>query len=400
MAQIINEQKMMEDNMFEFEQKITSPLTRFLPMNFIPTDYYHISNADTTVDEGWLDVEHILGESSPIRFKFIEDLPIYMDNANILLELSEGDTGIDTAYEGEGTIVPGTIEPCINDHFIVKHLGSKFVFRMTSVNYDTILPDNYYKVGFTLSFISSEKAKLLDKQVLEKNTCLVEKIGTDEKCIIESEYYKEVENVEKMYVQIIDNYLNYFYNKRYNCILGYWGDGRRIFCPFLTEFVIRHNLFKYKRNQIDNLILTEQFPDMRRGLKYEQSIYRFIELKDKKKLTKFPFITFKGTNNAHTQFARWYDHSVDVVDIEVNMPDANYILTEEDKTVIELHGPCNSKIIDMINDYIAGTLTITSIPDTIVDDLYVFKENTLDLFFLTPIILYILKDMKSKVLAK
>ena len=107
------------------------------------------------------------------------------------MDISEEDVGLDSEYSSEATILPGTITPYQNDFFVLKQLKEKFVFRVTEVQHDTIMTDNFWKINFQLEYIDVEKQESLDKQTTEKYSCLMENIGTDERCIIEDEYYEE-----------------------------------------------------------------------------------------------------------------------------------------------------------------------------------------------------------------
>ena len=92
MALVINEKKMVDDNMFGFEERVKSPLTRFSEKTFTPVEYYHINNVESTADAGFEDIEEILGERSPLRFRVIHDFPLYgLEGIN--LDISEEDVG-------------------------------------------------------------------------------------------------------------------------------------------------------------------------------------------------------------------------------------------------------------------------------------------------------------------
>ena len=77
MGLIIDEQRMIEENTFEYEKRIQSPTNRLIDTKQTYTTYYHILHDQTTVDEGFLDVASIIGHRSPIRFSKIENFPIY-----------------------------------------------------------------------------------------------------------------------------------------------------------------------------------------------------------------------------------------------------------------------------------------------------------------------------------
>ena len=86
----INEQKMIEENIFLHEQRLKSPLRRFIDKSFTPAIYYHINTAKSTVDRGWQDVSEILGQNSPFQYMKIENFPLYeMDQ--IVLQLNNDD---------------------------------------------------------------------------------------------------------------------------------------------------------------------------------------------------------------------------------------------------------------------------------------------------------------------
>lgn len=393
MSIILNEQKMLTENMFEYEDRVKSSLTKYIDKTLTPVEYYHIKNNDTTADRGWQDVEEILGDRSPIRFQVIHDLPIG-GIENIALNLSETDIGIDGSYEGEGTILPGTVVPSQNDHFVIKVLKDSYIFRVTEVSYDTIMPDNFYKITFILDAIDAGKQDDLNKQTVRKTTCLPDNIGTSEKCIIEDDYYDEIRKINKMYLEMLNNYITFFYNNKYNCLLGDWENGCKIYDPLQREFIHNNGLFRNK-NQIDNLVFNELFNDPRRKIKYENSIYRFIELRDTCKLTQFPYYVFRGINNKQTPFSRWNDKNVYILDIQANMGDDPRVLLSEDSVAtIKMNYPTDSKYLKLISDYIhRDDISVSEVDLTLGEELLMLTDSNLEVFIFTPIILYILRSI-------
>ena len=118
MATILNEQKMIEDNVFQFEERARSPLIRFTDKTFTPVIYFHINNLKSTTDQGFVDVAELLGDNSPIKFQRIDNFPLYGLEA-IMVALQDGDAGIDGSYDGEAYVMPGTIVPSPNDYFLI-----------------------------------------------------------------------------------------------------------------------------------------------------------------------------------------------------------------------------------------------------------------------------------------
>lgn len=396
MPLIIDEQKMLEENMFKYEDRVKSSLVRFSDKTFTPVEYYHINNNETTVDGGWNDVEEILGERSPIRFQVIHNFPIYgLEMINP--DLNDSEIGLDSTFEGEATVLPGTIVPLQNDYFVMKQLHDSYIFRITEVQSDAIMPDNFYKINYMLEYIDKEKQEELDKQTTDKFTCVMENIGTSDRCIIEDDYYEDIRKINKMYAEMLNNYITFFYSSKYNSILGDWKDGTKIFDPLQREFIQKHQLFTVD-NQIDNLVLTEQFRDSRRKIKYENSIYRFIETRDLNKLTRFPFYTFLGMNNKQTSFARWHDTKVYILDISYPMdPESPVLLSQDSMDTIRMNYPTDSKYLRLIANYIhRDNISISEIDLSLGDELLVLQDSNLEVFFFTPIILYIIRDIIDK----
>lgn len=396
MSIIVNEQKMLTENMFEYEDRVKSPLNKYIDKTFTPVEYFHIRNNDTTTDGGWIDVEEILGDRSPVRFQVIHDLPI-AGIENITINLSETDIGLDGSYEGEGIILPGTVVPLQNDFFIIRILKDKYIFRVTEVQYDTIMPDNFYKISFVLDNIDAGKQEDLVKQTVRKTTCLIDNIGTSERCIIEDDYYDDIRKINNMYSEMLNDYITFFYNNKYNCLLGDWGDGYKIYDPLQREFIHNNGLFKVKK-QIDTIVFNELFIDPRRKIKYENSIYRFIELRDTRKLTQFPYYVFRGTNNKQTPFSRWNDKNVFILDIQANMGDnPNVLLSQESVNTIKMNYPTNSKYLKLISNYIhRDEINISEIDLTLGEELLMLSDSNLEVFIFTPIILYILRSIVNK----
>ena len=109
-------------------------------------------------------MDKILGAQSPIRYSEVKNFPIY-GMEMIQLDLDEAEEGITSSYDGgELIILPDTIIPYPDDFFIIEHKGMEFLFRVTAVNYDTIKSNNFYKISFTIKYVTREESvKILMK---------------------------------------------------------------------------------------------------------------------------------------------------------------------------------------------------------------------------------------------
>jgi len=397
MAFIVEEKRMIEDNIFEYEQRLKSPVSRFIESTPTFVTYYHLNPDVTTTDGGFQDVASIIGFRSPLRFNKINSFPLYGID-QIVLQLQDTDQGLDTSYEGEATIVPGSIKPLENDFFIIPYLKQPYMFRVTEIMYDTIMPDNYYKIGFKLEYLDDGKVENIENQVHEKYTCVLENIGTENNCIIELESKETLDKIEEMYDDMASTYKSVFYNERHNCFLGEFGCGQFLYDPLQTQFINEHQLFNKKHN-LECLMLTDQFEDSKRRIKYERSVYRFIERRNPNLAKNFSYDIYAGINNQQTSFYRWMDKSIYILDNPSNLSmNATNIFSNEFVLAIQSNGFTNSAHAELIKRYARGEeLGIHDIPLTLNEELLTLDGN-MEVFFFTPILMYIIKDIVNSFL--
>lgn len=395
MAYIINEQKMVEDTTFQFENRFKSPTARFIDTTPVFVTYYHVDTDNTTVDEGFLDVASVIGHRSPIRFNKIENFPLYgMDQ--IVLNIAEDDQGLDTTWDGDGIVLPKTIKPVPNDFFVIPTLKDYYIFRVTNIQYDTVMPDNYYKIEFKLEYIDSTKLEEIEKQVLEEHICVLENIGTETNCIIEKSSYQKIKEIEKMYAEIKDLYMAMFYNDRHNVFLCEIEDNKLLYDPLQTYFINIHKLFNNK-NDLSTIILTDQYDDPKRKYKYAKSVYRFLETRDMKLLSMFKYTTRPGTSIRESSFRKWHDRNIEVLDTPMVIPDeSNSIFSRDYMEAIKLNAPVESEYASLIQRYLRSEkLTIKDISMELDTEL-IYLNNSIEVFFFTPFIMYIIRDIIEK----
>lgn len=395
MATFINEKRMVNDTLFNYEKKFHSPMSRFIDKTQTYVTYFHIADDASTVDPGFNDINDYLGESSPLRYKRIEGLPIYGLDA-IVLQIEDSDQGLDRNYEGDAVLINSTITPFQNDFFMIPSLKDFYIFRITAVNSDHIMTDNYYQISFVLEYVDRGKAMALNKQTVEKYQCIFENIGTERKCIVRSDTFEQIEKLNKMYDSIRDTYISLFYNERYNCFLGEIdGPCHLLYDPFQVEFMTNHDLLN-RKNQLDVIVPTQQFTDSKRRIKYEHSIYRFFEKRELGLLQAFKFNMFLGANNPETAFALYADNNVQVVDIpssKVLNASSMQIFSDEFVTAMKVNGPTETRYGKLLIDYIHDdNLTIDAIPLDLEDEMIALSAD-LEIFFIIPIILYIIQEL-------
>ena len=400
MGFLINEEKLMEDNIFKFENRLNSQLTRFLDKSPVFVTYYHVNVNETTTDEGFRDIESIIGNRSPLRFQKIENFPMYgLDQ--VVLAIQDSEQGLDTEYSGEAVILPNTIKPLQNDIFKINHVKGSFLFRVTEVQYDNIRPDNYYKINFRFEWLDDEKADKLDEQVEENFSCILQNIGTEENCLIQEDYYKQLKLIDEMFNDMVKTYKILFYNERYNCFLWERLDGYKIYDPFQTVFFNNHKLLNNKADY-STIMLSEEFNDHKRKLKYERSIYRCFERRDTKLLSEFKYHTIPGTYKKDSSFARWNDQSIMIVEIPSPQDDSatESLLTPDIINTFKMNGPTDSKYVELMQKFIRNeSMTIYDIPTNLNEELIKLDANE-EVFFFTPILMYIIQTVVNDFLSE
>jgi len=399
MAILLNEKRFINDNTLLFDEKINSPTVRFLETTPSFVTYYHININESTSDEGFKDVESLIGEKSPIKFQQIKDFPIYGID-QIVADLQDSEVGFDVNFAGEGTILPNTIKPLPNDYFILD-IHPEIIFRVTDIAYDNIRHDNFYKISFKLEYIDTEKLNSLNKQVHDKYTCILENIGTEEKCIINTSLYEKIEKIDAMYNDMINLYISIFYNERYNVLLGEFGGGRLIYDPYMCKFINSNKLFSIK-NSIESIYLEEDhILDKKFELKYERSIYRFFERCDLKLIKPFFYTIFNGIDRKESGFSKYKDGRIVVLDIPavIEPSESFFILPDSTINTIRVNGPTNSKYLSLIMKYLRDdkVVTLDDISLDLNDELISLDAN-LEMFFITPILLFIIKNTVNKYL--
>ena len=107
-------------------------------------------------------------------------------------------------HEGDATIIPGTIKPLPNSFFMINHLKEAYIFRVTEVTIDNVMPDNYYKIHYRLEYLNSDMVDRLNSQTTEVYSCILDNIGTEERCIVEKESQVKIKEIEKMLYSLLE----------------------------------------------------------------------------------------------------------------------------------------------------------------------------------------------------
>lgn len=396
MAIVINEKRMVDDNIDAFEQRMKSKAIRFLDHTQTYVTYYHLLNSESTTDDGFVDIESIVGARSPFRYQKITSFPLY-GIENLVPQLQDGDFGLDMNIEGEAVIMPSTIKPLQNSFFVIEHLGIPAVFRVTEITYDNIRPDNYYQIHYRLEYIDDERIAQLDKKVLDNCVSVMENIGSEEKCIIKSIDYIQLEKIEKMKHDMIQVYLHMYYDDTHNSLIAPYPGGGYLFDPFLAYFVNKNQVLKIK-NGITSILLTDQFDDPYLKLKYERSFYRIVERRDISLLNTISYNLFPAYVNENSSFHYHYAHDVLAVDLigmssGVNIIGTEQLLSDASVESLKQGEDTTNSVLNLLMHFLHNDeQSIFDIPLDLNTE--VLKLNSsLEVYFMTPVLCYVIDQI-------
>lgn len=315
-----NEQNFINNNIFKFEEKLNTQVSRFTDKSASYVTYYNIIQNESMVDLGFQNIEHLLGPESPLRFSEIKDFPVYGIEP-IQLRIDDGEAGLQPGYEGELFILPNTIKPTPNDFFILNYVGKDFVFMITSVEFDTIKSNNFYRCEFKVKYIHADDVDRIKKQVSEGYTCINTNIGTQDKAIIENDTVAALKEIQFIYNDMAKRYAMYFFKDKYNSFIYINKAGFKIYDRYLSAFMQKHSLFNDRNDHltimVNNEDETEDFL-----YEYDNSIYHMMELKRPDLVKRYAF-TVTNIENIYSVFN--YYSEKDVVSVRFRHGEICYI---------------------------------------------------------------------------
>ena len=280
MARLINEDELIQNRVDDYLEKSTSKFTKFLESTPTFVTYYQYDRVNSTLDKGLDNVEKHIGAHSPNRFNKIEKFPMYgMDIMSISQEFS--DIGMDTTYESEAVVLPGTLRPYPEDYFICEYIGDVYLFKINGVQNDTIRNKPFYKVSYQL-YKKVPKSEYVDEFVTEEYVAIFDNIGTNAESIITKKDYITVQAIDVITEELIERYTRNFYRPKLNAITLYcpickW----HLYSRYLTKFIMDNELFKINKGFRTDYYLTDIADDSACMFEnYKHTIYYALEKRD------------------------------------------------------------------------------------------------------------------------
>mgnify|MGYP000843603800 CR=1 FL=1 len=402
MAQLVfDEKSMINGNLFQFEKRLQSSTNRFVTESgAILTTYFSIDDDATTVDRGIQDIDQLFGKKSPIRLNQINDFPLY-GTSQATPNNSDEHNVEDINVEGEYIILPSTLIPKQNDFFIINHLQMIGIFQVTSVQYDTMKANGYYKINYRLHSTSDELLADLKRRVIAEYYCELNAIGTEKNPIIRADDFITRKQVERMIAQMIHSYRALFYNERHQCFLFHeQSTGYRLYDMCGSEFMAKYSLMNVP-NSNNVIMLHDKLREPQLPLYYNNSIYTWMENDcPLNMLQKFHYILSEGDGYPVSSFARWYESDIKVIQpISLKQSRALYqersFLEDEQLKVLENISlePLNA-YEKLLHRFIhkRDSLSLKDIPSNLCDDL-LNANRKIDIFFYVPTSIFVMRKI-------
>lgn len=303
---------MVDNSMKMMQGVLESKFTPFLQGNGTPVlvTYYNIDDVMSTTDHGTYTIDEMTGDCSPLRYNKILNFPVY-GLREIIPSKEVVDGGlVDLSFEGEIIILPNTIKPNGLDYLVYEYPnGYSLTFQVTDFEFSTIKNNNYYKLSIRLKDVDNSTVAAL--KIVEVFRANLEKIGTTDACIIKSTRYDELVSLQKIKDYLIQQYIDLFYERKYNCLM-FRGDDRfngyALYDQFIHKFVIDHALLD-RSNEFITLVNYENKTN-KQFSKYNKTIYRNIELQDMTHLHNPHVVPIKFSKSVLNPFAYFGEESM------------------------------------------------------------------------------------------
>jgi len=247
--------------------------------------YYQLDAVATQQDTALENVHSVIGNSSPNKYKKIEDVVIYgVDALSISDEISE--KGLQSLISGDFVLLPDSIRPYPGDFFTFDEENlTEHLFRINDVQYDRASPKKFFRCLYSLY---PENNDLIFENVIDDYVLDYQNIGGQETGVIKKSDAAVADKVKLLADSMVDKFLNLFYDEdmdTFTCPVSTNGNLVYYWCPYLHKFI--HDtevLTKYERdfmkeiyvNDIDESTNKDIFSDFA----YFNSIFRKVQIQE------------------------------------------------------------------------------------------------------------------------
>ena len=294
------------------KERLDNPYYLFSDKKASECTYYNINTTMSTLDEATRGNYAEISTHDPIRFNKIKNFMVYgISKIEPSIELTDyGAEGSDVT--GECLILPRTIIPYPGDRFFLTQLDKPYLFRVTSVNPNTLETGaTFYRCGYVLE--TSDGLKNIEPQVVKVFIFNINTggIGSENGTnlttfLIDEDAYNTVEDLQNISTALKDYYISMFYDSKiqsfaylYAPMTDEWlannGEpigqavnlqrvmakdpfGFKVYDPYLIEFMIRNKILTGSSTYIH--VSHQMFLEPSFAMDYDKTIFASIEDKD------------------------------------------------------------------------------------------------------------------------
>ena len=368
--------------------------------------YFHINQSESTRDTGLQNVESLSGDTSSNKFNLIKDVPLY-DIPMMDLSMDEDEEGLTSTLDGSFVLPSHMFHPFPEDYFKIDHLNRPFIFRVTSVNYDTPNANGFYRCEFELWSADESGYESLLKSVIGEYTCIFDNIGTANKAIVADDQFKILHKLKNTMYRLRDEYMDKFYDKNYNALMcmrfSYEG---YLYDPMLNSFCNKERVFEIDRYGTTDCYLLYEEKRNFHEIEYENSIFDRLANNDLDDIDKIGKYYDEETPKADVSaFYYQHDHRVKYImcyanEIGVFGNKLKVYLPNDFTTALELRNTQN--LTDPYELFVANYMLNSSSPQLVKNNLELVEKRRFHYDFhsyiFIPMIIYCLKQCYNSIL--
>ncbi len=370
--------------------------------------YYNLDYKASTLDTGKKDTYDQLGKKSPLKYNRINNFVLY-GLPRFPVDIDMSDYGPESqTIGGQALILPKTIIPSVDDYFTVNYLKEGYLFRVTKQTIDSVENDedmHFYQLTFELDNTRLDWIKALNSKALNLNRIYnfkIENIGTNKTCILSEDEENSMNELYDIYDNLRDYYVNLFYRANVQAFICGYIDGIWFYDPYLTEFMIRNQLFVSDDETKYLFIEQATHRPSTFFIEYDRTIFKDVEDRNPQMHTNSAYLV-----PVHDPNSLLVDRMEEYFELSVNLHHSNtdpvnqlnnnlFDLIQRNKPFDEKDTTNHCLYWNIIINYMNGA-DATSLTPAQLNSLKNLKyKYCKDLFYEIPILMYILKDYTNQ----
>ena len=238
MSDILRRQKdLITRTVGTFKQATSTEYAKYFEGSPTYVTYYQLDAVATQQDTALENVHSLVGNSSPNKYKRINDVVIYgVDALSISNEIT--DKGLESLINGDFVLLPDSIRPYPGDFFSFDEEDlTDHLFRVNDVQYDKASPKKFYRCSFAVYPENNEIIfnNVLDDYILEQTT-----ISGEAAAIVKKSDSVVMDKVKILVDSMIDKFINLFYDEdmdTFTCPIAMEDEVVNFWSPYLHKFI-------------------------------------------------------------------------------------------------------------------------------------------------------------------